>query len=116
MGKIEAGWEVGDGMRIDSDIVIVDKGRRERRRGARGGLRGRRGARRVGPCPMFCVATRYRLGEGERRELIETFEKYSRMGAPRLEVVPMTLEDIALLEGEVAVLETGQVPVMIGVV
>jgi hypothetical protein len=90
MGKIKTGRTVGDVGRIDSDIVIVDKGRRERRRDARGGLRGRRGARRVAPCPMFCVTSRYQLGEGERRELIETFEKYSRSPAPNFLVIPMT--------------------------
>jgi hypothetical protein len=90
VSKPKTGRTVGEVGWIDSDIVIVDKGRRERRRDARGGLRGRRGARRVAPCPMFCVTSRYQLSEGERRELIETFEKYSRMGAPRFEVVPAT--------------------------
>lgn len=40
---------------IGSKCSVVDNGRRIRRREARAGTRGRRGARRVRPCPMYLL-------------------------------------------------------------
>lgn len=41
-----------------SQLFVYDRGRRERRRIARQGVRGRRGSRRVEECPKWCVIPR----------------------------------------------------------
>jgi hypothetical protein len=64
-------------MQLDSDIVILDKGCRARRQAARAGTRGRRGARRVAPCPLYVVTVKGpRMSDDERKTILETVERY----------------------------------------
>jgi hypothetical protein len=82
--------------------VILDKGCRARRQAARAGTRGRRGARRVAPCPLYVVTVRNRLSEDERRALLEMVDRLPRPWLfDTVHVTPMTDGDVVLEAGMV---------------
>lgn len=64
--------------KLDSDVSIIDRGRRARRRSARHGTRGCRGARSVPPCQMYLITVRQRMSETDRAELLTQVEALTK--------------------------------------
>ena len=82
---------IGELARLPADVRIVDRGRRERRREARAGVRGRRGSRRVPPCPMYLFEMRQKLDPEMVRQVREAIAKWSH-SPPNCIVLPGEFE------------------------